>query len=157
MADELKLKNAQSVYKILCDLFDEKELSYKKFEDDLVVTITMHGNDLPMNFVVKVDEERELIRVLTKLPVVFQDEKRLDGAIATGKINYGLVDGSFDYNFKKGEIIFRLTSSYKGCTVSKDLIYYMMSCACYTVDDYNDKLLALSEGKITVKDFFDNK
>ena len=157
MTDELELKNAQSVYKILCDLFDEKELVYKKYEEDLVVTINMNGNDLPMDFVVKVDEERDLIRVLSRLPVVFQGEKLLDGAIATSQINYGLVDGSFDFNFEKGEIIFRLTSSYKGCTVSKDLIYYMMSCACYTVDDYNDKLLALSEGKITVKDFFDNK
>ena len=157
MTDELKLKNAQSVYKILCDLFDEKELVYKKFEDDFVVTITVNGDNLSIDFVVKVDEERELIRVLSKLPVVFQDEKRLDGAIATSKINYGLADGSFDYNFEKGEIIFRITSSYKGCTVSKDLIYYMMSCACYTVDDYNDKLLALSEGKISVKDFFNNK
>ena len=157
MTDELKLRNAKSVYKISCDLFDEKELVYKKFEEDLVVTLTMNGDDLPMVFVFKVDEERELIRILSRLPVVFQGERCLDGAIATSQINYGLPDGSFDFNFEKGEIIFRITSSYKGCTVSKDLIDYMMSCACYTVDDYNDKLLALSEGKISLNDFFNKQ
>lgn len=154
MTDELKLKNAKSVYQIVCNLFDEKQLVYQKHEEDLVITITMNGDDLPMNFVLKVDEERDLIRLLSRLPVVFQGEKRLDGAIATSQINYGLADGSFDYDYNKGEVTFRITSSYKGCTVSEDLIYYMMSCACYTVDDYNDKLLALSEGKISVREFY---
>ena len=157
MTDELKLRNAKSVYKILCDLFDEKELVYEKHEEDLVVTLTINGDDLPMDFVLKVDEERELIRLFSKLPVVFNGEKRLDGAIATCQINYGLADGSFDYRFDKGEVVFRMTSSYKDCVVSKELINYMMGCACYTVDDYNDKLLALSEGKISVKEFFNKQ
>ena len=157
MTDELKLKNAKSVYQIVCDLFDEKQLDYKKFEEDLVITIKMNGENLSMDFVIKIDEKRDLIRILSRLPVVFQGEKRLDGAIATSQINYGLADGSFDYNYNKGEIIFKITSSYKGCSVSKDLIYYMMSCACYTIDGYNDKLLALSEGKISVREFYTKK
>ena len=97
MADEKNLKLAKSVYNSLCEMLDEKNVRYDKHQDDLIISFITGGDDIPMQFLVKVDAERELIRVLSPIPVTFGEEKRVEGAIATCHATYTLADGSFDY------------------------------------------------------------
>lgn len=154
MTDAKKLKNAQSVYKTLCAMMDEKNLHYTKHEDDLVITFTMNGEDIPMDVVLNVDADRELIRLLSPIPVVFEGDKRLDGAIAASQINYRLADGSFDFDYPKGKVLFRMTSSYIDSLISKEVFEYMVAVSCYTIDEYNDKLFMLAKGKLSLDEFF---
>ena len=154
MAGEINLKKAQQVYKDLCDKLDEMKLRYEKHEKDLVITFTVRGEDLPMQFVLNIDAKRELIRLLSLLPVQFAGEKKVEACIATSRVNYTLADGSFDFDFKEGSIYFRMTSSYVDSLISKDLFAYMISVACYTVDEYNDKFLMLSKGMMPIEEFF---
>ena len=156
MSEDKKF-NAQNVYNALCAMLDEKNFKYEKHEDDLVVTFTMVGEDFPMKIILNVDAERELIRLLSQIPVTFEDDKRLDGAIATCQINYRLADGSFDYNYKKGTVIFRMTSSYIDSIISKDLLEYMVGVAGYTIDEYNDKLVLLASGELPLETFLEKK
>ncbi|HIS35795.1 TPA: hypothetical protein IAC10_04100, partial [Candidatus Scatousia excrementigallinarum] len=37
--------------------------------------------------------------------------------------------------------------------ISEDLLLYMVACACYTVDDYNDKLLMVAKGMLPIDQF----
>ena len=157
MADSKKLKNAQSVFNTLCAMLDGKKMRYEIHQDDLVVTFTVRGDDIPMPFVVKIDADRELVRVVSPVPVVFDENKRIDGAIATCQVNYCLADGSFDYDFKTGKVLFRMTSSFADSLLSQELFEYMIAVACYTVDEYNDKFLMLSKGQLSVQDFFKKK
>lgn len=157
MNDELKLKNAQKVYDTLCEMLDDKQFTYDRHDDDLVITLVMHGEDIPMQIMFNVDAKREVIRLLSPIPAVFEEDKRLDGAIATSQINYRLADGSFDFDYKKGKVIFRLTSSFMDSLISKDLLEYMIGVACYTIDDYNDKLVMLANGELPVEAFFEKK
>ncbi len=154
MSDANKLKNAQNVFKTLCEMLDEKKVHYDKHEDELVVTFIMGGKDIPMQLIINVDEERELIRLISPIPVVFEEDKRVEAAIATCQANYYLADGSFDYDFEQGEITFRLTSSYIDSLISKDLLEYMVVITGIAVDEYNDKFLMLAKGMISVQDFF---
>ena len=155
--DEKKLKNAQSVYKTLCEELDGKNLRYEKHIEDLVVTFTMKGDDLPIQIIVNIDAERQLVRLLSPIPVTFGDDKRMEGAIATCQVNYLLADGSFDYDYKQGKVIFRMTSSFIDSLISKELFEYMIAVACYTVDDYNDKFLMLAKGALALDAFFPKK
>lgn len=154
MAGEINVKKAQQVYKDLCDKLDEMKLRYEKHEKDLVITFTMRGEDLPMQFVLNIDAKRELIRLISLLPVQFAGEKKIEGCIATSQANYSLADGSFDFDFKEGTIYFRMTSSYVDSLISKDLFAYMIAVACMTVDEYNDKFLMLSKGMMRLEEFF---
>ena len=154
MAGEINLKRAQQVYKDLCDKLDEMKLRYTKHEKDLVITFTVTGDDLPMQFVLNIDAKRELIRLISPLPVQFTGEKKVEACIATSQANYTLADGSFDFDFKEGTIYFRMTSSYVDSLISKDLFAYMISVACLTVDEYNDKFLMLSKGMLALEEFF---
>lgn len=157
MSDDKKLKNAQTVFKTLCEMMDEKELKYEKHEDDLVVNFILGGDDLPMQFVLNVDAKRELIRLLSPIPVTFEGDKRIEGAIATCQANYRIADGSFDFDFKNGRILFRMTSSYIDSLISKDLFEYMVAVASYTVDEYNDKFFMLAKGQLPIEEFFKKK
>ena len=157
MSDEKKLKNAQNVYKTLCDMLDEKGVRYQKHEDDLVVTFLMSGDDLLMHFILNVDAKRDLIRLLSPIPVTFEEDKRVEGAIATCQANYRLADGSFDYDYSTGKVLFRLTSSYLDSLISKEVLEYMVAISIYAVDEYNDKFFMLSKGQLAIEDFFNKQ
>lgn len=154
MTDEKKLNQAKNVYDLLCEMLDEKEIKYEKHEEDLVVLFIMGGEDIPMHFLLNVDAERSLIRLLSPLPFVFEGDKKVLGAIAACQANYNIADGSFDYDYKEGKILFRLTASYLDSLISKDLLEYMILVSCITVDEYNDKMFMLSKGNMTLEQFF---
>jgi hypothetical protein len=157
MTDEKKLKSAKTIYNNLCSMLDDKEVHYEKHEDNFIVSFMMSGDDIPMQFILAVDAEHELIRLLSPIPVIFGDDKRTEGAIATSTVNYNLADGSFDYDFRKGRIVFRMTSSYIDSLISQDLLEYMIAVACITVDEYNDKFFMLAKGMLPVESFFKNQ
>ena len=75
-------------------------------------------------------------------------------SIATCQANYRLADGSFDYDFREGKVFFRMTSSYRDSLISQNLLEYMMACAAFTVDAYNDKFLMLAKGQMAIEEFF---
>ena len=77
----------------------------------------------------------------------------MEGAIATCAASYGLADGSFDYDLSDGQITFRMTASFRESEIGEELLQYMVSCACVTVDEYNDKFLAIDKGLISIDDF----
>lgn len=150
MAEENKVKQAKAVYKTFCKALDSKKWKYEEHPNDMVITFSSVGDDIPMEFVVFIDAERQLVRMLSKLPFKFSKENRVDGAIATAYINYKLADGSFDYDYSTGEVVFRLTATFMDSLISEELLLYMVACACYTVDDYNDKLLMVAKGMLPV-------
>lgn len=154
MTDDRKIKNALIVYDTLCKMLDENGYRYDKHPEDMVITFGVKGEDIPMHFVLNIDANRELIRLMSLIPVVFDEDKRLDGAIATCQVNYRLADGSFDYDYNSGKILFRMTSSYVDSLISKELFAYMIAVACYTVDEYNDKFFMLAKGQLPLEAFF---
>lgn len=157
MNDEKRLKNAQDVFQILCAMLDEMGMKYQKQAEDLVVNFIMGGDDIPMQFVLKIDPKKELIRLLSPIPVTFEGDKRIEGAIATSQVNFRLADGSFDYDCKQGRILFRMTSSFIDSLISKEVFEYMLAVATYTVDEYNDQFFMLAKGQLSIEEFFKKK
>lgn len=155
MADE-KLARAQKVYDTLCATLDTYKWKYKKFEEELSIECGAQGEDLPMEITIRVDSDRQLIMLLSHLPFIISEEKRLDVAIATSIVNNKLVDGSFDYNITDGHMFFRMTSSFIESEIGNELFTYMLMCSCYTIDEYNDKFLMLGKGMMSIESFISN-
>lgn len=151
MADENKVKQAKAVYKTLCEALDARSWKYQAHPEDLVVTFTATGEDLPMDFVALVDADKQLVQMASRLPFKFDKERRVDGAVAVAYVNFALVDGTFDYNYDTGEITFRITATFMDSLISADLLLYMVACACITVDEFNDKLLMAAKGMLPVE------
>lgn len=153
MADQMSILHAEKVFKTLCETIDNMNWSYEKVEDRLMIHFQVSGEDLPMNFVIFVDVERQLVRLLSSMPFKMSEEKRIDGAIAVCVASFGMVDGNFVYDMSDGSILFKMTASYMDSTISESLLNYMVKCSCATVDVYNDKFFALNKGLISIKDF----
>lgn len=153
MAEPNEQTLARKVYEDLCASLDKRKWHYQKHDDDLVVTCGVVGEDIPMQFILIVDVERQLLRVLSRLPFTVPEDKRMELAIATCVATYGLADGSFDYNIADGTIDFRLTASFRESVIGDGLFEYLIACSSFTVDKYNDKFLALCKGVISINDF----
>lgn len=153
MADETKMISAKNTYNALCKALDNRGWKYTKHEDDLVVSFGVSGDDLPMDIVMMVDAERQVVRLLSRMNFKMTEEKRVDGALAVCIANYGMVDGCFDYDVSDGAITFRIVSSFRDTTLGDELLQYMISCACAMIDGYNDKFLAISKGLMSIEDF----
>lgn len=154
MADEKNIKNAEIVYNTLCGMLDDRHWKYDKIAEKSAVHFIVGGDDIPMEFIVYIDAEKQLVRMLSQMPFAFSEAKRVEGAIATCQATYRIADGSFDYDFNTGKILFRITSSFRGSLISKELLAYMVDCSCYTVDEFNDKFLMIDRGMLDVEALF---
>ena len=107
MASNLALQ----VYKAFQAHLDKNKLKYDAHDEDLVISMTVHGEDLPMSTVIRVIEDRDVAQVLCYCAKVPED-KRIDVAVAVAVANYGMINGSFDYDISDGELRFRVTHNY---------------------------------------------
>lgn len=153
MIDEKKMELAKQVYKTLCYAIERREWKFGKDEEKLLVHFGVSGDDIPMQFILVVDAERQLIRLMSPMPYKMSEGKRMEGAITTCAASYGMADGSFDYDLSDGEIVFRMTASFRESLIGEGLLQYMISCSCAMVDKYNDQFLAIDKGLMSITDF----
>ena len=154
MNEEEKKNKAALLYRQLCKNLDDRNWTYEKNEEDMDVIFTVTGEDLPMHYMINVDAERQLIRVISPMPFTFSEDKRMDGALAICIANYGMADGGFDYDVKEGLVTFRLAVCFAGDTVMGDELFnYIVNCPCAMVDFFNDKFMALNKGLIDINKF----
>ena len=152
MPEEKVLKQAQAVYKALCAMLDERGWRYTKDESELLIRCGAQGEDLPMEIMIRVDVERQIVTLLSPMPFTVPDARRTALAVAVTLANNGMVDGSFDYDYLTGRILFRMTSSYRQSLIGKKMFAYMLDCSCYTIDEYNDKFLAVAQTEMSINE-----
>lgn len=144
---------AKEVFGVLCRALDAHEFHYQKNEEELTIECGAQGDDLPMEITMRVEAERHLILLLSHIPFVVAEDKRLEVAVAVSVINNRLVDGSFDFDIRDGHMFFRMTNSYLESKIGQDAFAYLLYCSCMTIDKYNDKLMLLAKGLISLEQF----
>lgn len=153
MATERELSQAKSVYLKICETLDDMNWKYTTDADNLMLGFGVSGDDIPMDIVIGCDADRQLIRVLSKFSYKISEDKRVEAALAVCGINYRLADGSFDMNIGDGSVAFRLTAGFRESLIDKELIRYLINVTCSTVDEYNDKIMMISKGVLSIQDF----
>ncbi len=146
----------QNVYETICAMFDQKGYHYERHDDDHFITCTVTGDDLPMDIIFVVRDERQIVQLISPMPFKIPEDKRVDTALALTAINDNLIDGSFDFDMSEGRVSFRLTASYIESILSKDLFEYMLMVSATTVDEYNDKLFMMAKGMLSFDQFIEN-
>lgn len=150
MAEVLDWNQAKKVYATLCSMLDERGWRYHRDDSKLTVRCGAQGDDLPMDILIEIDAKRELTTFLSPMPFTVPQNMRSQIAVAVSLANWGMVDGSFDYDYLKGKIFFRLTSSYRQSLLGKNLFSYMLEAACFTIDTYNDKFLTVIKSEMSI-------
>ncbi|MDE7087326.1 MAG: YbjN domain-containing protein [Clostridia bacterium] len=155
MADTQKIKLAQKNFKALCAMLDDNKWKYEKDEEQLMINCGAKGDDMTINIRIKLNPDLELATLYSPMPFDVPESKRSIIALAVARANYGMVDGSFDFKYTTGRILFRLTASYASSILSKEAFEYMLFVSCHTVDEYNDKFLTVCKKDMTVAQLFD--
>lgn len=155
MSEDKELKQAQAVYKALCDMLDERNWHYEKLEESLSIKCEAQGDDLPMAILIDVDKNRQLASLISFMPFTVPENRRSALAVAVSQANNGMVDGSFDYNYLNGRIMFRMTSSFRESIIGKKMFDYMLSVAFYTIDEYNDKFLSIAKKDMSIDEILE--
>ena len=157
MADTIQTPSAKEIYKLICDALDERKWHYEKDDEENAVYVGVSGEDLPIKLIMLADEKRKLIRMLSPLPFKMSEDKRMEGALATTAVNYGMADGSFDYNISDGTIVFRITATYRESRIDTELIQYLIAVTVTMVEKYNDKFFAINKGMLSISDFLEQR
>ncbi len=157
MSEELNMKQAQNVYETFCKSLDARGWKYTRHEEDLVITCGVRGEDLPMDLVIIVNPKAQVVSVISQMPFSIPEDKRAEMAMAVCVANNGLINGTFDFNVLKGDIRFRVVSSYRESILSEELFNYMIVIAAGTVDQYNDKFLMIAKGMMTIQQLIESE
>ncbi len=155
MANDANLKQARNAFNALCAMLDENDWHYDLDEEKLTIECSARGDDLPMDVTINVDAERQLVLLISHMPYDIPEEKRTALAIAVTLANNAIVDGSFDYDVLDGNILFRLTSSFRNSIVSKEMFKYMLYVSCTTIDEYNDKFLFVAKKDMSLDEIIE--
>ncbi|MBQ7319832.1 MAG: hypothetical protein IJW97_06640 [Clostridia bacterium] len=153
MAEDMNVKQALEMYNTLKLALNEMEYRYTEDVEKLRIRLTIYGEDIPMDLLIMIDADRKLIRLMSSLPFKMSEDKRVEGSLLTNHVNYLLADGSFDYDMRDGEILFRLTASYRESLISTALLRYMINVSCSTIDKVNDKFMLVNKGAMSLSDF----
>jgi hypothetical protein len=152
MAD-VKYTNAIKVFNQIDAYLKSKDWKYDKDTDKLHFNYSVNTDDFPMSFTLIVDANKEMIRSLSFMPFKFAEDKRVEGAVAVCVANYGMVNGSFDYDISEGKISFRLTNSFTDTMLSTELIWDMIGVSFSTIDRYNDRFFMVAKNVMTIEQF----
>lgn len=144
---------AQEIYQLFKDHLTDRKFKYDPHDEDLVISLTVKGEDLPQLTLIRVLDDREVVQIISLLPFKVPKDKRIEAAIAVSVANYGIINGSFDYDISDGEIRFRVTQSFMESRWDDSTVSYLLTIAFQTTDKYNDKFLMLGKGMLTLEQF----
>ncbi len=143
------------IYEMIKKHLQDNDFKFKSHDEDLAVSFTVQGEDLPQPTVIRVIDERELVRVDSPIPVNMPEDKRFEAAVAVAVANNSLLNGNFDFDMEDGSITYRVTQSYVGTDISEDTLTYIMGVVFLTTDEYNDKLFMLGKGMMSLEQFIE--
>ncbi len=132
---------------------DEIGWKYNADDENKSIDLQVSGDDLTLKFIINVREQQNIVQILSPLPFTVPKDKFELMARATCFVTSRLIDGAFDFHENNGTIFFRMTTCYRGMGMGTERFKYMIHTACHTVDDYNDKLLLVSNGMLSLDKF----
>lgn len=146
---------AGRLYRAFCAWLEEQGWPYRSAEEGGIFSVryTMTGDDLAMRFSFEIDGRRETLLMRSVLPFALRRDLLAQGALAVTAVNNKLTDGNFEVDPRSGEISFRMSSCFCGAEPDLEVVKYILAFSAMVVDDYNDKFLALNEGKADLMAF----
>lgn len=147
------IEHARKQFNTLIDMMNSNGLKFTKNEDNLSISSGFITEDIPVEYFIQIDAEREIAVFMSKLPFTMPEEKRVDGAIAVCVANNRGAIGAFDYDIASGEIYYKMAVPFcGGVNLSQEVFHMLTFVGTSTINAYNDKLYLISQGMMTVSD-----
>jgi len=148
-----KIIKAKEAYAAAIAALDGMNWTYDRDDENLAINTGAKGDDFPIRIIIRSLAESETLSIICPLGFDISEKARVEAAIAVTVANYGMIRGSFDYDFMDGEIRFRISAPFTGTELAPSLIELLILIAVQTVDEYNDKFFMISKGMLSIQDF----
>ncbi len=155
MSDDIKVQHARAMYEKVKEMLTEKNVRFQSADEQMMINFVISGDDLPMEIYVISDAGGQKLRTLSKMPFTVSNDKMVEMATAVCIANSGLYMGNFDYVLTEGVIFFAIQQSYLDTDLSKELIDLVIAETVDAVDKYNDRLMLLNKGMLTLEQFIE--
>lgn len=151
--DQKKLSEAKVLYGTLCSSLDNRKWNYNKDDDELIVRTSAVGEDLTMKLFIKVDANRSVMYLKSPLPVNVTESNKNDVIFAVTAANWAMLNGMFEMDMADGYVGFKVVVPYMESLISEKLCKYLIDMSCRMIDIFNDKFVAVAEGRMTAAEF----
>lgn len=152
--EQRKQSEAKVVYGTLCSALTNRKWTYNKEDENLIVRTSAVGDDLSMQLYIKVDANRSVMFLKSKMPFPVPQERIHDIMQAITIANWAMLNGMFEMDMNDGYVGFKVVVPFMESMLSEKLCNYMIDMSCRMIDIFNDKLLAVSEGKMSLDEFY---
>ena len=147
----------QQVYNSFKKHLQNNNFKFEAHDSDMVITMTVNGEDLPQPTIIRVFDDRNVVQVVSPIPARIPEGKRPDAAVAVAVANYGMINGSFDLDMSDGEVRFRMAQNFADTGMSEESIHYMLGITFLTTDKYNDRFFMLGKGLMSLEQFIEKE
>ena len=145
-------EKALEVYELIKKHLDDQDFHYTPHDEDLAITLTVQGDDLPQPTVIRVHDQQSVLRVYSPIPSSIPEDKRVDAAVAVAMLNSHLLLGSFDLDMTDGKVVYGMSQSFEGIDLTEEFIRTIFGAVFVITDKYNDKFFAFGKGMISLED-----
>lgn len=147
------MADSKKAYETVIVSFDAMNWHYNRDDKEQTITCKVKGDDLTMNILYKVIPDREIMYVKSAMPFTVAQDKLMPMCVAATIANYTMLNGSFELDISDGYLGFKIVTPFYGSEVTQELCTYMINLTCRMVDIYNDKFLAVAEGRMSLNEF----
>lgn len=151
--DGIKKMRTMKVYKALLSFLDQKGWKYSTQEGELIVHLGFVGEDIPMPIIFDVDENVQILKVISIMPFGVSEEHFLDMSMATTYVNSHLPFGTFMLDMEHKVLSYRNSTCFIDGEIGAETFDLLIDVACTQIDRYNDRFFALEKGMLTLEDF----
>ena len=146
------LEMGKTVYETACSVLDGMGIKYRRIDESLAITFGHRGDDMEHNLLLIVNAERDVIQLMERLPFAINPDRANDVAAAVCITNERILSGKFSYNMEE-KLNFDVTQIYSGSLIGEETIKRMLIALVVTVEQYDDKFMALNKGYLKPEDF----
>lgn len=146
---------SKQIFNSLCEVMQDINFSYDKKEDELVILSGAQGKELPMSFMLRVSDEKQIVSLVAVIPVAVPQKMLNNALIALNEINMYLVDGCFAYDTSQSHIVFRSALIYRDAQIAKGALEQMVKWSLSTVETFNGKLQKIVEKEMSVQEIIE--
>lgn len=146
------MENKSRMFDLICEVLRDIDFSYDKKEDEGIILSGAEGKDMPMSFMMRVSDEKQIVSFVSVIPIEVNEKMLKNVIIALNEINMYLLDGCFAYNTDKSHIIFRSALTYRDAIIGKGALKRMITLSLLVVDEFNGKLQKIVENEMSVQE-----
>ena len=148
------MERSHEVFNTIKSCFENQGWTYSLLDREFTLKTGFTNEGKHTDIIIRLDTEKSLIQIYSDLNFKVPNEKMLDVCIAISIVNPFVANGSFECNVLEGMVLFKVAQSYMGgCTVTEELIDYMIAISLVSIQDYSDSLSAIANGTLELEDF----